>query len=122
MKSSEERELRFTAFRQWLRIQTQLGDRPIGDVIARVRRVERGLPVMTGGNNLDDEYARDRLEVVMQALEYSLEDMCNHRLPPTGIVFRVDPQNPLYYQRIREGLSSLRNAVVHYRNFCASNI
>ena len=48
-------------------------------------------------------------------LEYSVEDAHNHRPPPAGIVFRIGTDNPRYYEKIREGLCSLRNAVGRIR-------
>jgi hypothetical protein len=114
----EDRDYRFNAFRIWLRENTRLGERPIGDVISRVKRVERALPEMIGGSNLDAEYVRDGLSSVLEALTYSIEDVYNHRPPPAGIVFRIAADDPRYYEKIREGLSSLRNAVGLYRDFC----
>ena len=114
----EDRARRFGAFRRWLSAHTQLGERPRGDAVARAKRVERALREMLGGIDLDAEYARDRLEGVLESLEYSIEDVHNHRPPPAGIVFRIAADDPRYYEKIREGLSSLRNAVGLYRDFC----
>ena len=114
----EDRARRFGAFRRWLSAHTQLGERPRGDAVARAKRVERALREMLGGIDLDAEYARDRLEGVLELLEYSVEDVYNHRPPPAGIVFRIAADDPRYYEKIREGLSSLRNAVGLYRDFC----
>jgi hypothetical protein len=72
---------------------------------------------MNGGHDLDDEYLRDGLSSVLQTLEYSREDEHSCKVPPAGIAFRIDPQNPLYYQRVREGLASLRAAIEYYRDF-----
>ena len=118
MKLQEERERRFEAFRQWLRATTKLGERPRGDAVARAKRVERALREMLGGIDLDAEYARDGLAGVLESLEYSVEDAHNHRPSPAGIVFRIDTDDPRYYEKIREGLSCLRNAVGLYRDFC----
>jgi hypothetical protein len=117
----KERESRFVLFKQWLREYTQLEERPRGDVVSRAKRVERGLPIMNGGHDLDDEYLRDGLSSVLQTLEYSREDEHSCKVPPAGIAFRIDPQNPLYYQRAREGLASLRAAIEYYRDFCGSS-
>ncbi len=118
MKLSEARERRFEAFRHWLRVHTQLCERPRGDAVARTKRVERALREMLGEIDLDAEYTRDRLDGVLESLEYSVEDAHNHRPPPAGIVFRIGTDDPRYYEKIREGLSSLRNAVGLYRDFC----
>ena len=118
MKLSEARERRFEAFRQWLRVHTLLGERPRGDAVARTKRVERALREMLGGIDLDAEYTRDRLEGVLESLEYSVEDAHNHRPPPAGIVFRIGTDDPRYYEKIREGLSCLHSAVGLYRDFC----
>ena len=115
MKLSDARERRFEAFRHWLRAQTQLCERAKGDVYARVRRVERGL---YGGINLDAEYEQDRLARVLQALEYTTEDVHGHREPPEGIIFRFDPDEPRYYERVKAVLNGLHRAVVLYREFC----
>lgn len=114
----EDRDYRFNAFRIWLRENTCLGEKPIGDVISRVKRVERALPEMIGGSNLDAEYVRDGLSSVLEALTYSIEDAHNRRRPPTGIAFRMATDNPRYYDRIREGVSCLHTAVERYRDFC----
>ena len=95
-----------------------MGEKPRGDAVARAKRVERARREMLGGIDLDAEYARDRLEGVLESLEYSIEDVHNHRPPPAGIVFRIAADDPRYYEKIREGLSSLRNAVGLYRDFC----
>ncbi len=118
MKLQEERERRFEAFRHWLRANTQLGERPRGDAVSRAKRVELALRDMLGGIDLDEEYVRDRLARVLETLEYSVEDAHNHRPPPAGIVFRIGTDDPCYYEKIREGLRSLRNAVGLYRDFC----
>ena len=118
MKLSEGREQRFVAFREWLNHNTELSERPIGDAVSRVKRVERGLPEMLGGVDLDAEYARDQLDSVIRALEYTLEDVHNHREPPDGIVFKFGHDDARFYEKIREGLSSLHYAVQLYRNFC----
>ena len=115
MSSTEERARRFDAFRRWLRAHTQLSERPIGDAVARAKRVERDL---FGGINLDTEYAQDRLTRVLQALEYSTEDARNHREPPAGIGFAFAPDEPRYYERIKAVLDGLHRAVVLYREFC----
>ena len=95
-----------------------MSERPIGDAVARTKRVERALREMLGGIDLDAEYVRDRLEGVLESLEYSAEDAHNHRPPPAGIVFRIGTDDPRYYEKIGEGLSSLRNAIGLYRDFC----
>lgn len=118
MKLSEIRERRFGAFSLWLRGNTHLGERPRGDAVARAKRVERALREMLGRIDLDAEYARDRLESVLEALEYSAEDAHNHRPPPAGIVFKIGTDEPRYYEKIRDGLSCLHNAVGLYRDFC----
>ena len=115
MSQTEERTRRFDAFRNWLRAQTQLSVRAQGDADSRARRVERDL---FGGINLDAEYAQDRLARVLQALEYSTEDARNHREPPEGLVFRFNPDEPRYYERVKAVLSDLHRAVELYRDFC----
>ena len=118
MKLSEARERRFEAFSHWLKGNTRLGERPRGDAVARAKRVERALREMLGGIDLDAEYARDRLDGVLESLEYSAEDAHDHRPAPAGIVFRIGTDDPRYYGKIQEGLGSLRNAVGLYREFC----
>ena len=115
MSQTEERTRRFDAFRNWLRAQTQLSVRAQGDADSRARRVERDL---FGGINLDAEYAQDRLTRVLQALEYSTEDARNHREPLEGLVFRFNPDEPRYYERVKAVLSDLHRAVELYRDFC----
>ena len=115
MKLSEARECRFEAFRQWLKAQPQLSPRAQGDADSRARRVERDL---FGGINLDAEYVKDQLARVLQALEYSAEDVHDHKEPPAGLVFKVKHDNPRYYEKIKEGLNSLHTAVGLYRDFC----
>jgi len=116
MPQEEERSRCFDAFRRWLRANTQLGERPRGDAVARAKRVERDL---FGGINLDAEYAQDRLTRVLQALEYSTEDARNHREPPEGVSFTFAPDEPRYYERVKAVLNGLHRAVELYRDFCA---
>jgi len=118
MKLSEERERRFAAFCQWLRRNTALAERPRGDAVSRSKRVERALREMLGGIDLDAEYHHDRLARVLHELEYSAEDAHNHREPPEGIVFQSGHDDARFYEKVREGLSSLHNAVQLYRDFC----
>ncbi len=118
MKLSEERERRFAAFRQWLSRSTALGEKPRGDAVARAKRVERALREMLGGIDLDAEYHNDRLVRVLHELEYSTEDAHNHREPPEGIVFKFGHDDARFYEKVREGLSSLHNAAQLYRDFC----
>lgn len=118
MKLSEGRERRFAAFRQWLSRNTTLTERPRGDAVARAKRVERALREMLGGIDLDTEYLHDRLVRVLRELEYTVEDAHNHRDPPEGIVFRFGHEDARFYEKVREGLSSLHNAVQLYRDFC----
>ena len=115
MKLSEARERRFEAFRQWLRVRPQLSPRAKDDAYSRARRVERDL---FGGINLDAEYAQDRLARVLQAVEYTAEDVHNHREPPEGIIFCFNPDEPRYYERVKAVLHDLHNAVKRYRDFC----
>ena len=114
MKLSEARECRFKAFRQWLKAQPQLSPRAQGDADSRARRVERDL---FGGINLDAEYVKDQLARVLQALEYSAEDVHGHREPSEGIIFRFNPDEPRYYERVKDVLNDLHRAVVLYREF-----
>ena len=118
MKLAEERERRFVAFRQWLSRSTALGEGPKSDAVARAKRVERALREMLGGIDLDAEYRHDRLARVLHELEYSVEDAHNHREPPEGIVFKFGHDDARFYEKVREGLSSLHNAVQLYRDFC----
>ena len=111
----EERARRFDAFRRWLRAHTQLSERARGNAVARAKRVERDL---FGGVNLDAEYAQDRLVHVLQALEYTSEDVHNHMEPPEGISFAFSPEEPRYYERVKAILCDLHNAVKWYREFC----
>lgn len=115
MSQEEERSRRFDAFRRWLRANTQLGERPRGDAVARVKRVERDL---FGGINLDTEYAQDRLTRVLQALEYSTENARNHGEPPEGIRFAFTSVEPRYYERVKAVLDGLHRAVELYHDFC----
>ena len=115
MSPIEVRAQRFDAFSRWLRAHTQLRERPIGDAVARAKRVERDL---FGGINLDTEYAQDRLARVLQALEYTTEDVHDHMEPPEGIIFRFNPDEPRYYERVKAVLNGLHRAVVLYREFC----
>ena len=117
MKLSEARERRFEDFRRWLRAQSQLSPRTKGDADSRARRVERDL---FGGVNLDTEYTQDRLARVLQALEYTAEDVHNHREPPEGIIFHFNPDEPRYYERVKDVLNGLYRAVVMYREFATT--
>ena len=115
MSQTDDRAHRFEEFRNWLRAQTQLSARAKGDADSRARRVERDL---FGGFNLDAEFAQDRLTRVLQALEYSTEDARNHRESPEGIIFRFNPDEPRYYERVKAVLNGLHRAVELYREFC----
>ena len=95
-----------------------MAEKPRGDAVARAKRVERALREMLGGIDLDAEYHNDRLARALHELEFSAEDARNHREPPEGIVFKFGHDDARFYDKVREGLSSLHNAVQLYRDFC----
>ena len=79
MKLSEARERRFEAFRQWLGRSGQQGEDTIKTIVGRCKRVERALRLITGDDDLDVAFARDRLENVLRSLNYFIEDVHNHK-------------------------------------------
>ena len=119
MKLSKERERRFETFRNWLRTHARLSERPRGDAAARAKRVERDL---FGGINLDAEYAQDRLVRVLQVLKYTAVDVHDRREPPEGVIFRFNPDEPRYYERVKAVLNGMHRAVELYRDFCSENL
>ena len=121
MKLSEERELRFQEFRQWLDQSSQQGKDTIRTIVGRCKRVERALRLITGDVDLDAAFERDRLEEALRSLDYFIEDVHNHKEPPAGLVFKVRHDDPHYYEKIKEGLNSLHTAVGLYRDFCGVN-
>ena len=121
MKLSEARERRFEAFRQWLGQSDQQGEDTIKTIVGRSKRVERALRLITGDDDLDVAFARDRLEDVLRSLDYFIEDVHDHKEPPAGLVFKVRHEDPRYYEKIKEGLNSLHAAVGLYRDFCYVN-
>lgn len=88
-------------YRQWLqREKYQAGT--ISTQLNRSGRVE------THHGDLDEHYAKDRMEGLIQTLTYSTDDKRRNRPHPSSIPFDGD---------IRNNLASYRNAVGLYRRY-----
>jgi endonuclease len=90
-------------YEQWLKTQ---GYEP-GTIAAQMYRAGR---VETYYGNLDEQYAKDHLEALIQSLRYTAEDRRQGRPNPTKIPFEGNAHN---------NLASYRDAVKRYRTFLA---
>ncbi len=88
-------------YRLWLEQQKY----DAGTVNAQMYRAAR---VEEHHGNLDDHYASDHMESLIDALRYSTDDKRHSRPNPSKIPFEGD---------IRNNLASYRNAVERYRRF-----
>lgn len=95
------------SYRDWL--QGKLSKRAVSDSISRCGRIEECLKL-----SLDDEYQRDGGRSLVGLLEYSTNDEKLNRPVPSGIVFKPGSD-------IRNGMASLRSAVIKYFKFCRSH-
>ena len=90
-----------TKYRQYMEKQ-DLQESTIRTQIYRVKRVEK----LHG--DLDEHYAQDRIESVIEELKYSVDDQRSNRPNPSKIPIQGDIYN---------NLASYRKAVEWYRNF-----
>jgi hypothetical protein len=88
-------------YEQWLRNQ-RYEEGTINTQLYRARRVEECY------GSLDEEFAKDRLESLINSLQYTAEDERQNRPNPTKIPFDGNAYR---------NLASYRDAVKRYRNF-----
>ncbi|HEX8393276.1 MAG TPA: endonuclease NucS domain-containing protein [Longimicrobium sp.] len=88
-------------YRQWLLSQKYAAN----TVSAQVHRASR---VEEFHGDLDEHYATDRMEGLIETLRYSVDDARRNRPNPTSIPIEGD---------IRNNLASYKNAIERYRSF-----
>ena len=95
-------------FREFLQ-NKGISSRPISDALSRCRRVENCLKL-----NLDNEYRKDKGKSLIELLTYTLDDQKNN--VPALEELNFEPG-----ANIKNGMSSLKNAVKRYFEFCEDN-
>jgi Endonuclease NucS C-terminal domain len=95
------RTMKESEFREWL-MRRQFQENTIGSRIANVRRVEEF------EGDVDEHYSNDRMARLINSLEYTTQDERRDLPNPTRI-----PVNG----NVRNGLGTLRSAVLLYRKF-----